>query len=178
MASIISAGTTSGTALNMSGDTTGNLVFNTGGANTTALTISATQAATFSNNVSITGNLTLTNALPVAQGGTGGTTANAAAANLGIVGVGQTTQNVTATRVLGTTYTNSTGKPIVVYCCMSNVVGSALVISSIDGETIFGTAVAAAGGNYYGITLVVPNGSTYTNNMNGTPVLQLWIETR
>lgn len=46
MASTISAGTTSGTALNMSADTTGNLVFTTGGANTTALTIDSSQNIT------------------------------------------------------------------------------------------------------------------------------------
>lgn len=45
MASIISAGTTSGTALNMSGDTSGTLVLQTSGA--TALTIDASQNATF-----------------------------------------------------------------------------------------------------------------------------------
>jgi hypothetical protein len=145
MASIISAGTSSGTALNFTGDTSGNLAFQTGaGANT--MTVPNT-----------TGTLALTNQ---------------------VIGISQTTQNVTSSRVLGTTYTNSTGKPIVVYCCMSNTVGNALVISSIDGVGIYGASVAAAGANYYGITLVVPNGATYTNNMNGAPVLQLWIETR
>ena len=53
MASIISAGTTSSTALNMSGDTSGTLVLQTSG--TTALTISNTQNATFANVVTATG---------------------------------------------------------------------------------------------------------------------------
>jgi hypothetical protein len=54
MASIISAGTTSGTALNLSGDTSGNLAFTTGaGANT--ITVPNT-----------TGTLALTSQLPVA----------------------------------------------------------------------------------------------------------------
>lgn len=54
MASIISAGTTSGTAINISGDTTGNLAFQTGaGANT--ITVPNT-----------TGTLALTSQLPVA----------------------------------------------------------------------------------------------------------------
>jgi hypothetical protein len=54
MASIISAGTTSGTALNLTGDTTGNLAFQTGaGANT--ITVPNT-----------TGTLALTSQLPVA----------------------------------------------------------------------------------------------------------------
>ena len=46
MASIISAGTTSGTALNMSGDTSGNLALQTNNG-TTALTLDSSQNATF-----------------------------------------------------------------------------------------------------------------------------------
>ena len=61
MASIISAGTTSGTALNMSGDTSGVLQLATNGT-TTALSISTAQV------------VTLTKALPEASGGTGTTT--------------------------------------------------------------------------------------------------------
>jgi len=48
MASIISAGTTSGTALNLSGDTTGILQLATNGT-TTAMTIDASQKVTFAN---------------------------------------------------------------------------------------------------------------------------------
>lgn len=61
MASIISSGTTSGTALNFSGDTSGVLQLATNGT-TTALSISTAQV------------VTLTNALPVTSGGTGVTT--------------------------------------------------------------------------------------------------------
>jgi len=46
MASTISAGTTTGTALNMSGDTSGSLVLQTNGT-TTALTLDSSQNATF-----------------------------------------------------------------------------------------------------------------------------------
>lgn len=46
MASTISAGTTSGTSLNLSGDTSGSLVLQTNGS-TTALTLDASQNATF-----------------------------------------------------------------------------------------------------------------------------------
>lgn len=54
MASIISAGTTSNTSLNLSGDTSGVLQFQTNGS-TTALTISTAQVATFVNDASISG---------------------------------------------------------------------------------------------------------------------------
>ena len=46
MASTISAGTTTGTALNMSGDTSGTLALQTNGS-TTALTLDSSQNATF-----------------------------------------------------------------------------------------------------------------------------------
>jgi len=46
MASTISAGTTAGTALNMSGDTSGSLVLQTNGS-TTALTLDSSQNASF-----------------------------------------------------------------------------------------------------------------------------------
>ena len=59
MASIISASTTSATALNLSGDTTGILQLATGATPTTAVTIDASQ------------NVSLAVPLPVASGGTG-----------------------------------------------------------------------------------------------------------
>jgi hypothetical protein len=70
MASIISAGTTSGTSLNLSGDTSGVLQLASNGS-TTALTISTAQV------------VTLANALPIASGGTGATSAGTALSNLG-----------------------------------------------------------------------------------------------
>jgi hypothetical protein len=56
MASTISAGTTSGTALNMSADTTGSLILATNGS-TTALTINTSQNATFAGSVTATGGI-------------------------------------------------------------------------------------------------------------------------
>jgi hypothetical protein len=58
MASIISAGTTSGTALNMAGDTSGVLQLATNGS-TTAVTIDTSQNATFAGKVASAGALTL-----------------------------------------------------------------------------------------------------------------------
>jgi len=57
MASTISAGTTSGTALNIQSDTTGNLAFKTGAANAVALTIDGSQNVTFANAVTYSGNI-------------------------------------------------------------------------------------------------------------------------
>lgn len=54
MPSIISAGTTASTGLNLTADTSGNLVFQTNG-NTTAMTIDTSQNVTYANGVSFTG---------------------------------------------------------------------------------------------------------------------------
>jgi len=57
MASTISAGTTSGTALNIQSDTTGNLAFKTGASNVVALTIDGNQNVTYANAVTYGGNI-------------------------------------------------------------------------------------------------------------------------
>jgi hypothetical protein len=69
MASVISAGTTSGTAIAIAGDTSGALVLQTNGT-TTAVTISTAQV------------VTLAQPLPVASGGTGVTTSTGSGANV------------------------------------------------------------------------------------------------
>jgi hypothetical protein len=71
--STISASTTSTTAYTVTADTTGTLVLQTGATPTTAVTVSSAQV------------VTLTNALPVASGGTGATSASAARTSLGLV---------------------------------------------------------------------------------------------
>ena len=68
MASVISAGLTSGTAIAISGDTSGQLVLQTNGT-TTAVTISTGQV------------VTLAQPLPVASGGSGVTTSTGTGAN-------------------------------------------------------------------------------------------------
>ena len=69
MASIIAAGTTSGTAISVSGDTSGQLVLQTNGT-TTAVTIDTGQV------------VTLAQPLPVASGGSGVTTSTGTGANV------------------------------------------------------------------------------------------------
>jgi len=143
MASIISAGTTSGTALNMSGDTTGNLAFQTS---------AGTYTQTMPN---ATGTIALTS---------------------DVIGVGQTWQTVT--RAVGTTYTNSTGKPIMVAYTASCSLGN-----SVQGLTINGTAVYSTGlsvnGFPIGVSLIVPNGAPYVTLTNsGTLTLITWVELR
>jgi hypothetical protein len=59
MPSTISAGTSAGTALNITSDTTGNLAFQTNNG-VTALSIDTSQNVTFANNVTYSGTITAT----------------------------------------------------------------------------------------------------------------------
>jgi hypothetical protein len=83
------------------------------------------------------------------------TTGNAATATIAAnaIGVGQTWQNMASSRANGTTYTNSTGKPIMI----------GLTVQGTGTITVNGVVAAASGinnaTNYLGT--IVPNGSSY-----------------
>jgi hypothetical protein len=100
-----------------------------------------------------------------------------------VLGVGQTWQNVTASRTAGVTYTNSTGKPIVVSIrfglgtnttsinCGILVDGTIGVENNVYGETNPATR--------YTLNAIVPNGATYSTA--GTPgrfSVGDWVELR
>lgn len=94
------------------------------------------------------------------------------------VGVGQSfsTNLYGSTRAYGTTYTNSTGKPIFVYIATSN--SSAVTFSlSINGAAavtyFYPNAVVASAS----MSFVVPNGQTYNLSVSGgTPTFNYWYE--
>jgi hypothetical protein len=100
------------------------------------------------------------------------------------IGVGQTWQDVTGSRALSTTYTNSTGKPIQVNAWMA-VSGSPA--GNVDaGLTVGGVVVmfasnyfnAAAGNRFANVTGIVPNGTTYSVTApTGAGTLN-WVELR
>lgn len=81
------------------------------------------------------------------------------------LGDGQTWQNLTASRVSGTTYTNTTGRPIFVQASIS----TGGITAICNGVSIIPNGFHAA--------FVVPNGGTYsiawTNNLNA-----VWAELR
>lgn len=97
------------------------------------------------------------------------------------LGVGQTWTNVTSSRVTGTTYTNSTGRPIFVAVTWNDVGGitTAGFDFLIDG-VIVATARSGSGGGIIQrpfIGIVVPSGSTYSTN-NQTGGINKWFELR
>jgi hypothetical protein len=76
------------------------------------------------------------------------------------VGVGQTWQNVTASRASAVTYTNSTGNPIQV--SVTGSTANAVISITVNGNVIAsqGTTSGGTAQNSF-VTAIVPNGSTY-----------------
>ena len=173
---------------------TGNVVLSTNAALTTPTITSATlvtpalgtpASGTLTNctfptlNQNTTGTAAgLSATLAIASGGTGQTTAANAGSALGAIGVGQTTQDLTSSRAINTTYTNSTGRPIMVYVSYLNSGPSSITSQQavVDGVTILNSGL---GNNRRGaMTFIVPSGSTYSVNMTGGDSLVGWAELR
>jgi hypothetical protein len=82
----------------------------------------------------------------------------------GVIGIDQTWQNVTASRAMGTTYTNDTGKPIMLIARAdrSGVSTSGIGITISDVGVIpicYGTN--SNGGNTAVGSIIIPIGATY-----------------
>ena len=98
--------------------------------------------------------------------------------NLLPLGVGQTWQDVTASRALGTDYTNNTGRPIEVF-----VTGNGTAVAGSSGVVVIGGVSMGIFGNYgssakSGITFTVPAGTTYRVNAGSNFELYQWAELR
>ncbi|MGV8917850.1 MAG: hypothetical protein ACOH2R_08630 [Pseudomonas sp.] len=91
-------------------------------------------------------------------------------------GLGQTWQNLTASRALGTTYTNTTGKSIVLFVSANTNAFSNLRFT-VNGNLFYGSDQSSGYNN--SLMIVVPPGGTYTAAMGaGTQVLSYWWELR
>ena len=87
-------------------------------------------------------------------------------------GINQTWQDVSGSRALGTTYANSTGKPILVNVTCSSAVSTAMN-HYLNGIIIQTTSINSTTNGY--AILIVPNGSTY--RIEGG-ILAKWSELR
>ena len=98
---------------------------------------------------------------------------------------GQTWQNVLASRAIGTNYTNSTGRPIMVCVSANSFNASCNMTTVVDGVTTNINRVS----DYYTpdyvtpspqtTSFIVPNGVVYNvGQINGTVNLQSWAELR
>jgi hypothetical protein len=135
MANIITAGNSTNGGTAISTDTSGTLNIVTGsGSGATAVTIDSSQ------NVTIAGTLTATS----------------------VFAQGQTWQSLAGSRALGTTYTNSTNRPIMVYIrCAISSTGNVAILTINGAVSIVGGNASANG---YGSTVVgvVPPSQTYS----------------
>ena len=93
-----------------------------------------------------------------------------------MLGVGQTWQDVKASRVLGTTYTNTTGKPIGVSVSFQSTaqINSAILFV---GATVSGQSSGGFTGAIYNLCAIVPPGGTYRATVDFSNVL-FWAELR
>ena len=97
--------------------------------------------------------------------------------NLYGIGNSQTWQDVTASRVVGTTYTNSTGRAI--FVAVASINPAAGTTSSWQ-ITVNSVGVANSGdqsNRRSSASTIVPNGSTYSVSMQSDSV-QTWSELR
>jgi len=141
-----------------------------------------TGASTFTANSVVLGNGTSAlNGNLVAPSTTGnlltsnGTTWTSAAAPASL-GVGQTWQK--PTRARDVTYTNSTGKPIMVVVSGVSTGASAVIQGYVNGvEIIAGGTSTGASAFVAGFSLVIPNGATYLIG-GGNCTLDYWAELR
>jgi hypothetical protein len=110
-----------------------------------------------------------------ATSATSATTATTATNATNIVGsVGQSYQNVTGSRSFGTTYTNSTGRPIWVWYSATSPVGGAVATCYVDGNLACYTNMDLYPRLF--ACFIVPIGSTYSINSNSN--LAYWLELR
>jgi hypothetical protein len=93
------------------------------------------------------------------------------------IGVGQTWQDMTGSRAIGTTYTNSTGRPIYVLVSVSQNTSGIGINGSIAGLAINTHQDNGSGstGPFFGI---IPNGVTYVISTETGKTLNSWLELR
>jgi hypothetical protein len=144
MPNLLVAGNSTNGGTAISTDTSGTLNIVTGsGSGANAITIDASQNVAMTASQTIAGNLTVTGTIT----GTGGVS--------GGLGTGQTWQVVT--RTAGTTYTNSTGKPIV-----WEIIWGANSTLTFTVQSITREGLASPAGNQQMATFIVPPSATYS----------------
>ena len=97
------------------------------------------------------------------------------------LGVGQTWQNMTASRMSDVTYTNSSGKAIFISVTDTDTEGNIIGFTiSVDGSIIAETYsdIGNVSTPYSNLTAIIPNGSTYKVALHPYDNIHLWSELR
>lgn len=113
---------------------------------------------------------------PTLVQGTGGQ----ALASISSLGYEQTWQNVIASRALGTTYYNTTGRPILVSASIIGAVSSSCIVGlTVNGVTASsnGAGGIANAASVPGVNAIVPPGGSYSVSANSGS-LNSWAELR
>lgn len=92
------------------------------------------------------------------------------------LGDSQNWQDVKASRVTGTTYTNSTGRSIQVAVALTMSIGTSAGFV-VGGVTLQGSW-SGGGGGCSNIFAVVPAGATYSANSDSVSGILSWLELR
>lgn len=124
------------------------------------------------------GSLSGVGVVAIPNGGTGSANVAGAGQNLGILGWGQTWQNVTSSRALGTVYTNTAGRPIMVYARASWAYTFNASMTGLVGNTEVSYFSAHSDGGT--VNFLVPPNATYrviVNNNAGVTLVN-WTELR
>ena len=94
----------------------------------------------------------------------------------GGLGIGQTWNDVKASRSNNGTYTNSTGKPIFILVSTVNWGSVSATWTHVDG--VQNSMTGSMNSRRSIVSLIVPNGSTYGAGWNGSNTLEYWFELR
>ena len=112
-----------------------------------------------------------------AVAGTNTATLPLATGELSMLGTsGQTWQAVTGSRALATTYTNSTGKPILVHIDFNQNSTQQNTTFVISGVTVTGLLGVQNISSNWGFSFIIPPGGTYSATGNNT--ISVWSELR
>lgn len=95
------------------------------------------------------------------------------------IGVGQSWQNMTASRSSGQTYRNNTGKPIHIFIAVKDGVGGGLRLV-IGGVTIFNFTYDLPAWVFYPVSVIIPDNTDYSFTWAGNSPSDLltWSELR
>ena len=95
------------------------------------------------------------------------------------LGAGQTWQNMTSSRAIGTTYTNSTGRTIMVIVSGTSGGTNGLWGVTINSAVTYYTPSAYTASVWTSCEFIVPAGNTYALSQQGSnATLQNWSELR